>query len=165
MRVIERHRPACGGEGWTKLEALVIGNQSAGEDGGALASRLGADAVVNGRKDDVAAVARAFAPGGLDAALMAAGGASADQALTAMRDGGRVAYPNGVQPEPKARPGVSVSSYDVAVNREVIEKLNRLIEAGPFEVYVARTFRLDHATEAHRALDEHYLGKLALQLS
>jgi NADPH:quinone reductase-like Zn-dependent oxidoreductase len=147
-----------------RMGARVLAVAS-GEDGVALAKRLGADAVVNGRKADVAAAARAFAPGGLDAALMTAGGAAADQALTAMRDGGRVAYPNGVEPEPKARPGVTVSSYDVVVNREVIEKLNRLIEAGPFEVHVARTFRLDHAIEAHRALDEHYLGKLALRLS
>ena len=147
-----------------RMGARVLAVAS-GEDGMSLAKRLGADAVVNGRTDDVAAAARAFAPGGLDAALMTAGGAAADRALAAMRDSGRVAYPNGVEPEPKARPGVSVSSYDVVVNRDMIEKLNRLIEAGPFEVHVARTFRLDHATEAHRALDEHYLGKLALRLS
>jgi NADPH:quinone reductase len=45
----------------------------------------------------------------------------------------------------------------------VIEKLNRLIESGPFEVHVARTFALDQAAEAQRALDEHFLGKLALR--
>ena len=147
-----------------RMGARVLAVAS-GEDGVALAKRLGADSVVNGREDDVTAAARAFAPGGLDAALMTAGSATADQALTAMRDGGRVAYPNGVEPAPKARPGVSVSSYDVVVNREAIEKLNRLIEAGPFEVHVARTFRLDQAAEAHRALNEHYLGKLALRLT
>jgi NADPH:quinone reductase-like Zn-dependent oxidoreductase len=121
--------------------------------------------VVNGRKDDVATAARSFAPGGLDAALMTAGGETADRAVAAVRKGGRVAYPNGVQPEPKAQAGVRVSSYDGAVNRATIEKLNRLIEAGPFEVHVARTFPMDQATQAHRALDEHYLGKLALRLS
>jgi NADPH:quinone reductase-like Zn-dependent oxidoreductase len=138
---------------------------ASGEDGVALSRRLGADKVVNGRKDDVAAATRAFAPGGLDAALMTAGGEAADRGLAAMREGGRVAYPNGVEPEPKARPGVRVSSYDVVVDRAAIEKLNRLIEAGPFEVHIAHTFRLDQAAEAHRALDEHYLGKLALRLS
>jgi NADPH:quinone reductase-like Zn-dependent oxidoreductase len=60
---------------------------------------------------------------------------------------------------------VQLTSYDVAVDSAAIDKLNRLIEAGPFEVHVARAFRLDQAAEAHRALDAHYLGKLALRLS
>jgi NADPH:quinone reductase len=136
---------------------------ASGNDGVSLAKRLGADAVVDGHQDDVAGVARKFAPGGLDAALVTAGGEAADRALTAMRDGGRVAYPNGVEPEPKARPGTKVTAYDGEPDREIIDKLNRLIEAGPFEVHIARTFPLEQAADAHRALDEHYLGKLALR--
>ncbi|MDQ3172842.1 MAG: zinc-binding dehydrogenase, partial [Acidobacteriota bacterium] len=66
-------------------------------------------------------------------------------------------------PAPKAPPGVRLSSYDVEPNQEAIDKLNRLIEAGPFEVHVARTFPLEKAAEAHRALNDHYLGKLALR--
>ena len=138
---------------------------ASGDDGVALARRLDADGVVNGRKDDVAAAAREFAPDGLDTALITGGGETANRALGAVRDGGRVAYPNGVMPEPKVRPGVRLSSYDVIVDQQVIDKLNRLIEAGPFEVHVAHTFPLDQAAEAHRALDEHYLGKLALRLN
>ena len=68
-----------------------------------------------------------------------------------MRDGGRVAYPSGVEPEPKTRPGVQVTRYDGIADRQVIEKLNRLIESGSFEVHVARTFPLDQVAEAHRA--------------
>src|SRR5262249_11585201 len=108
-----------------RMGARVLAVAS-GDDGVALARRLGADAVVNGRKDNVTAAARAFAPGGLDTALMTAGGAAADQALTAVREGGRVAYPNGVEPEPKVRPGLRLSSYDVIVDRGAIDKLNRL---------------------------------------
>jgi NADPH:quinone reductase-like Zn-dependent oxidoreductase len=131
---------------------------ASGGDGVALARRLGADAVVNGRKDDVAAAARVLAADGLDAALLTAGGEAAEKALTAVRDGGRVAYPNGVEPEPKMWPGVSIQSYDGMPDRQAIEKLNRLIEAGPFEVHVACTFPLDQAAEAQRAIDGHYLG-------
>ena len=87
----------------------------------------------------------------------------ADRALRAMNKNGRVAYPNGVEPTPKAPSGVKVQSYDVEPSPEQIEKLNRLIEAGPFEVHVARTFPLDKAADAHRELDKHYLGKLALR--
>lgn len=135
---------------------------ASGDDGVALARRLGADAVANGRKDDVEAAARAFAPGGLDAALVTAGGETTDRALRAMKNGGRVAYPNGVTPEPKAPSGVKVQNYNVEPNPGQIEKLNRLIESGPFEVHVARTFPLEKAADAHRELDKHFLGKLAL---
>src|SRR5262249_28915320 len=121
-----------------RMGARVLAVAS-GDDGVALAQRVGADVAVNGRKDDVAAAGRGFAPGGLDAALMTAGGEAADRALEAMREGGRVAHPNGVEPVPKVRSGVHLSSYDGAVNPKAIEKLNRLIEAGPFEVHVART--------------------------
>src|SRR2546421_11369846 len=82
-----------------RMGARVLAVAS-GEDGVALVKRLGADAVVNGRKDDVEAAARAFAPGGLDAALVTAGGEATERALRALRDKGRVAYPNGVMPAP-----------------------------------------------------------------
>ena len=136
---------------------------ASGDDGKALAQRLGADAVVDGSKDDIPAAARRFAPDGIDAALLTAGGKAADVALQALAERGRVAYPHGVEPEPKARPGITVKSYDGMPSPEAIEKLNRLIEQGPFEVHVARTFPFDQAAEAHRALDEHFLGKIALR--
>jgi NADPH:quinone reductase-like Zn-dependent oxidoreductase len=44
-----------------------------------------------------------------------------------------------------------------------IEKLNSLINAGPFEVQIFRVFPLNQTREAHRALSQHHLGKLALQ--
>ena len=66
-------------------------------------------------------------------------------------------------PDPKVRPDVRTSNYDVNIDRGEIAKLNRLIEAGPFEVHVAQTFPLDQAAAAQRALTEHYLGKLALR--
>lgn len=145
-----------------RMGARVLAVAS-GDDGVALVEKLGADTVVNGRKDDVEAAARVFAPNGLDAALITAGGEAADRALRSVRKGGRVAYPNGVMPPPKAPPGVQAQNYDIEPNPQQIEKLNRLIESGPFEVHLARTFPLDKAAEAHRELDKHYLGKLALR--
>lgn len=145
-----------------RLGARVLAAASGG-DGVALAGRLGADAVVDGRKDDIAAAAREFAAGGLDAALLTAGGEPADRALATLRAGGRAAYPNGVEPEPQPRPGISVRSYDGTPDPQVIAKLNRLIESGPFEVHIARSFPLEQAADAHRALETHYLGKLTLR--
>src|SRR4029077_9271317 len=134
-----------------------------GIDGVVLVKRLSVDTVVDGHKDDIAAAARQFAPNGLDAALITAGGPAPDKALTALRAGGRVAYPNGVEPRPKPPFGIDAKSYDGMPDPQAIEKLNRLIESsgpsgtGLFEVHVARSFPLDQAAEAHRALDEHYL--------
>ncbi len=133
-----------------RMGARVLAVAS-GEDGVALAKRLGADAAVNGKGGDVAAAARAFAPNGIDAALITAGGKSVAGVLACVRDGGRVAYPNGVEPEPKGPPGIRVQSYDGMPDPAAIEKLNRLIDAGPFEVHVAHTFLLNQAAEAHRA--------------
>lgn len=146
----------------SRMGARVLAVAS-GADGVDLARRLGADEVVDGHKDDVEAAARKFAPDGLDAALMTAGGEAAENALMALRDGGRVAYPNGVEPKPKARPGIDVKGYDGTPSPQAIKKLNELIEKGPFEVHIARTFTLEEASAAHRALDEHFLGKLALR--
>lgn len=136
---------------------------ASGDDGVALAERIGADAAVDGRAGGVLAAVRAFAPGGFDAALLTAGGEAADQALSAVREGGRAAYPGGVHPEPRAPAGVQLTSYNGDPDGDIIERLNRFIERGPFEVHVAQTFPLEDAAEAHRALERHYLGKLALR--
>jgi len=47
--------------------------------------------------------------------------------------------------------------------RGIEDFAHRLIESGPFDVHIARMFPLEQAAEAHRALDSHYLGKLALR--
>lgn len=139
---------------------------ASGEDGVALAGRLGADAVVDGRKGDVLAAARAFAPDGIDTALLTAGGKTAERSLEALRESGRVAYPRGVQELSAPRPGIEIKQYvgDDA-GTEDFDKLNHLIASGPFEVHIARTFPLQQAAEAHRTLDDHYLGKLLLKPS
>jgi NADPH:quinone reductase len=160
---------ASGGIGHLAIQlAKRMGAQvlavASGEDGVALAKKLGADAVVDGHKDDVVAAAKQFAPEGLDAALLTAGGEAAEKAVSTLKKGGRLAYPHGVEPEPKVREDIKVKQYDGMPDREAIDKLNRLIKSGPFEVHVARTYPLEKAAEAHKALETHYLGKLALKV-
>ena len=146
-----------------RLGARVFAVAS-GEDGVGFVKRLGADAAVDGRSDKVLDVAREFAPDGIDAALVTAGGEATDRALSAIRPGGRIAHPNGVMPEPKAPARVSVDAYDGEGGREAIDRLNQLIEAGPFEVHVHRVFPLEQAAAAQAALEEHHLGKIALRV-
>ena len=50
-------------------------------DGVALVRRLGADVAIDGQKGDIAKAIRAFAPDGLDAALVLAGGRGLAAAL------------------------------------------------------------------------------------
>jgi NADPH:quinone reductase-like Zn-dependent oxidoreductase len=103
------------------------------------------------------------APEGFDAALVLAGGRAADQALKGMKPGGRVAHPNGVEPEPHAPRGVSVQGYDGVPSREVLARLNRWIGSRPFTV-AHQLFPLEEAAAAHRAVMRHHLGKLALHV-
>jgi NADPH:quinone reductase len=144
-----------------RMKARVLAVAS-GQDGVAFVKRLGADKVIDGHREDILKAAHEFAPKGLDAALLTAGGNAAKQAIAALRKGGRAAYPNGVENVPQAPDGIKVMSYNGEPSPEAFAKLNALINGGPFEVHIARTFKLDDAAEAQRALDDHYLGKLAL---
>ncbi len=137
---------------------------ASGKDGVTLMRGLGADAAVDGHTDDIAEAAEVFAPEGLDAALVTASGDGLDDALDALREGARVAYPRGVEPEPHGRPGVTVHAYDGRATPGLFGRLNHWIEAAPFTVCVAGTYPLDRAAAAHRALDQHHLGKLALKV-
>jgi NADPH:quinone reductase-like Zn-dependent oxidoreductase len=137
---------------------------ASGADGVQLARRLGADAAVDGRQDDVARAARELAPGGLDAALVLAHGESLAPALAGVRKGGRIAFPNGVEPAPRAPPGVQLLAYDGEPGSDAFELLNQLIAAGPFHVELGRVYPLDDAARAHREIGQHHLGKLALKI-
>ena len=146
-----------------RLGAKVFAVAS-GSDGVQFAKHLGADRAVDGRGDDVLEAAKEFAPNGIDAALVTAGGEETDEALLAIRQGGRIAYPHGVMPEPTAPDGVEIEAYDGEFSQALVERLNKLIDSGPFEVRVDRTFPMEEADKAHQALSEHHLGKIALRI-
>jgi NADPH:quinone reductase-like Zn-dependent oxidoreductase len=146
-----------------RMGARVLAAAS-GRDGVELVRKLGADAAVDGKRDDVARAARDLAPDGLDAALVLVHGENLEPALRTIRRGGRIAHPNGVEPAPKGPPGVAVLAYDGEPGRDAFERLNRLIAAGPFHVELGRVYRLEEAARAHREVGQHHLGKLALQI-
>jgi NADPH:quinone reductase-like Zn-dependent oxidoreductase len=150
-----------------KLRGARVLVTASGEEGLALVKRLGADAVVDGRNDDITAAARAFAPDGVDAVLAFAGGAALDKCLEALRAGGRVAYPNGVEPVPTARAGLTIIPYDALFGDQKVqfEQLNQAVEARKFEVPIAGIFSLAEAADAHRRLKAGRLaGKLVLKV-
>lgn len=137
---------------------------ASGEDGVEMAARLGADVAIDGHGDEVLTAAKDFAPDGIDAALVTVGGDPTDRALSAIREGGRVAHPNGVMPVPNPPHEMSVEAYDGDPQREILERLDKLVEAGPFDVHIDKTFSLDQAADAQDELLKHHLGKFALRI-
>lgn len=142
------------------LQVLAV---ASGDDGLALARGLGAHAVVDGRREDVLSAARDFAPDGLDAAIVTAGGPVVEHALTGLRPSGRIAWANGVSPAPSK--DLRVLHYDGDPGRATTNRLNAIIESGELQVHVAKNFTLDTVIEAHRALGEHHIGKFAMTVN
>lgn len=147
------------------LGASVLAVAS-GTDGVALAEELGADAAVDGHGNgELQEAIERMAPNGLDAALLTASGEGVEEALDGLHRGGRVAWPNGVEPEPDVPRKLTHSSYDGVVDREILEETNRLIESGPFVVHIDKVFSMAEAAEAHEAVRRHHRGKLAIRIA
>jgi NADPH2:quinone reductase len=144
--------------------AKVIGVAS-GKDGVALVQRLGADVAVDGHHEDFVEAAFDFAPKGVDAVLVLGSGESVVRCVDALRPGGRLAYPNGVQPAPKKLRGMKIISYDAKVGAREFEKLNRAIRKTDLQVPIAAEFPLEEAAQAHRRIDQgHVIGKIILRI-
>lgn len=161
---------ASGGVGHVALQlAKRMGARvfaiASGADGVELAQQLGADEVVDGHGDDVVQRARAFAPGGFDAALVLVGGDNVQSTLSLVRQGGIIAFPNGVMPEPKAPDGVELKKANAFSDPMLFDHLNRLVGIGEFQVRIAQTFPLEEAALALEAMKKHYLGKIVLRVS
>ena len=161
---------ASGGVGnlalqFAKLRGVKVLATASGEDGLAFVKRLGADAVVDSRHGDIAAAAHQFAPAGVDAVLALAGGDTLERCLDALRPGGHVAFPEGVEPEPKARDGVAVIRYNAIPGVQEFERLNHAIEAAKLEVPIAAEFPLAEAAKAQERVEAgHILGKIVLRI-
>lgn len=143
-------------------EVLAV---ASGEDGVELVERLGAAIAVDGHEDDIVSAGRDFAPDGFDAALVLVGGDKLNEALGLLKKGGRVAHPNGVEPVPQVPEGVKRLAYDGEPSREAFDRLNVLVGAKPFHVELGRVYSLNDAAQAHRELQNHHLGKVALRIA
>jgi NADPH:quinone reductase-like Zn-dependent oxidoreductase len=104
-------------------------------------------------------------PAGVDAVLALAGGKPLARLLHGVRHGGRVAFPNGVEPAPRRRRGVSLQSYDATPGVREFERLGRAIAAARLEVPIAASYPLAEAAKAHARLAKgHVLGKIVLRV-
>jgi NADPH:quinone reductase-like Zn-dependent oxidoreductase len=161
---------ASGGVGslatqFAKLRGARVLATASGRDGLAFVRRLGADAAVDGRRDDIGAAAGRFAPDGIDALLALVGGPALTACLRAVRRGGRVAYPNGVEPAPRKRRELKVVPYDAVAGVREFQRLNRAADAARLRVPIAAEFPLEQASRAHKRLAQgHVLGKIVLRI-
>ena len=150
---------------FAKLRGARVLATARGRDGIALVKRLGADASADGKKENLAQVARRFAPDGLDAIFATAGGKPLEQCIDALKPGGRLCYPNGVDPEPKKRKGIKVLTYDAIAGVHEFAKLTRAVEAAKLKAVIAVAFSLEDAAKAHERIEVgHVLGRIVLKI-
>jgi NADPH:quinone reductase len=150
---------------FAKLRGARVLATGSGLEGVELVREMGADVAMDGKHVDVAEAARSFAPEGVDAILALAGGDALERALDVLRRDGRVAYPNGIEPEPKKRRGVTFIPYDAIAGLREFERLNRAVEAAKLKVPITEVFPLAKASKAHERLAEgHVLGKIVLRI-
>ena len=147
-----------------RRRARVLATAS-GSDAAALVKRLGADAVIDARRSDATEKLKAVAPKGIDAALVLASNEKLEECLSLVRPGGRVAYPNGVDPEPRRRPKIRLFAYDAAVGSREFTRLERAVVEAKLLVPIAATYSLAQAANAHARLARgHILGRILLRI-
>jgi NADPH:quinone reductase-like Zn-dependent oxidoreductase len=127
--------------------------------------RLGAGEVFDYHAADWAQQVRAAVPGGVDLLFDGAGGQTRDQALDAVRDGGRaisiILQGTPLLPER----GITGESFAAHGGRQRLEQLGRLVDAGTLRPQVEAVLPLEQARQAlARVAGRHTRGKIVLQI-
>ncbi len=147
-----------------RRRARVLATARSGE-ASAFVHRLGADAVIDIRSRNAPERLRELAPGGIDAALALAGGDALEPCLSLVRAGGRVAYPNGVEPEPRRRRRVRLLAYNAVAGPREFARLERAVAEARLRVPIAAVYPLAQASKAHARIERgHVLGRIVLRI-
>jgi len=126
---------------------------------------IGIDQVFDSRAADAAERLRSFAPNGLNAVLAFAGGDDLERCIDQLVADGRVAYPNGIEPEPRKRPKVRMIQYDAVGGRAPFERLSRAVAEARLKVVIEKVYKLDQAAEAHARVEQgHVVGRVVLEI-
>ncbi|WP_199171407.1 MULTISPECIES: quinone oxidoreductase family protein [Luteimonas] len=137
---------------------------ASGADGQALCEQLGADMAIDGRRHNLAAALRIFAPDGLDAALLTASEpALARTIVGALKRDGRIAWPQGVAPPP-TRDGIVANAIGTRHDAALMRAVCRAIHVGPFHLRVSHRFPLARLADAQQALAAHHLGRIVVDV-
>ncbi|MDB5610076.1 MAG: Bifunctional protein: zinc-containing alcohol dehydrogenase [Bradyrhizobium sp.] len=161
---------ASGGVGtlavqFARLRGARVFATASGKEGVELVQEMGAHVAVDGKRVDVDDQARRFAPDGVDTILALAGGDALEKCLNVLRPGGRLAHPNGIEPAPKKRRGMTLIRYDGISGVREFEHLNAAVQAARLKVPISECYSLAHASKAHERLAEgHVVGKIILSI-
>jgi NADPH:quinone reductase-like Zn-dependent oxidoreductase len=146
--------------------AYVIATAS-GQAATRVVRSLGASRVIDARREDAIEQLRRLSrdDDGLDGVFALAGGDELERCLDFVRPGGRVVYPNGIEPVPKPRRSFRVRSFDAVADPEEFARLNRRFSGKRVRVPIAATYPLAKAAQAHRRLDRgQVLGRIVLRI-
>jgi NADPH:quinone reductase-like Zn-dependent oxidoreductase len=126
---------------------------------------LGASEVFDYHAADWVRQVRAAVPGGIDLLLDCAGGHTRDQAIGAVRDGGRaisIVFPG---PPAQLERGITGESFAAHVTQRRLEVLRRLVDTGRLRPQVQAVLPLDQARQAlAQVAGRHTRGKIVLQI-
>ena len=127
--------------------------------------RLGASEVFDYHDADWSRQVRAAVPGGVDLLLDGAGGQTRDQAISAVRDGGRAVFIVLQGPAAQLERGITGEPFAARVTRQRLGALNRLVDTGTLRPQVSAILPLDQAREAlAQVAARHARGKIVLQI-
>ena len=159
---------AAGGVGSAAVQiAVAVGARVLGvasRDNHDYLRSLGASEVFDYHEADWPRQVRAVVPGGVDLLLDGAGGQTRDQAISAVRDGGRAVFIVLQGPAAQLERGITGEPFAARVDRRRLEALNRLVDAGVLRPQVSAVLPLDQAREAlARVAARHARGKIVLQ--
>jgi NADPH:quinone reductase-like Zn-dependent oxidoreductase len=147
-----------------RKKAHVIGTAS-GRAAATLVQKLGAHATFDARRPSDLERLPELAPDGFDAVLATAGGDALERCLDLVKRGGRVAYPNGVEPPPKRRRSFELHAYDAEANRREWERLSRAATDAKLKVPIAAAYPLTQAARAHERVEKgHVVGRIVLRI-
>jgi NADPH:quinone reductase-like Zn-dependent oxidoreductase len=109
---------------------------------------------------------RAAVPGGVDLLFDAAGGQTRDQALGAVRDGGQAVFIVLHDAPAQLERGITGESFAAHVDRQRLEQLSRLVDAGRLQPQVGAVLPLEQAREAlARVASRHTRGKVVITVA
>jgi NADPH2:quinone reductase len=95
-----------------------------------------------------------------------AGGQTRDQALGAVRDGGRAIFIVLQSTPAQLERGITGESFAAHVDRQRLEQLGRLVDAGQLRPQVEAVLPLEQVREAlARVAGRHTRGKIVLQIA
>jgi NADPH:quinone reductase-like Zn-dependent oxidoreductase len=126
---------------------------------------LGASEVFDYHAVDWAKQVLAVVPGGVDLLFDGAGGQTRDQAIGAVRDGGRAVFIVLQGPPAQLERGISGEPFAAHVDRQRLAALNRLVDAGALRPQVSAVLPLEQAGQAlARVASRRTRGKIVLQI-